>query len=60
MFTVNTIGTVTDISVIDAEPGDTFNQAAMNAVAMWRFEPVIENGRAVEKRTAVRLAFNLQ
>jgi len=60
MFTVSTIGTVTDISVIDAEPGDTFNQAAMNAVAKWRFEPVIENGRAVEKRTAVRLAFNLQ
>ena len=60
MFTVSTIGTVTDISVLSAEPEETFNQAAMDAVAEWRFEPVIENGVAVEKRTAVRLAFDLQ
>jgi hypothetical protein len=32
----------------------------MDAVEKWRFEPVVENGVAVEKRTAVRLAFNLQ
>jgi outer membrane biosynthesis protein TonB len=43
-----------------AEPGETFNQAAIDAVAQWRFEPVIENGVAVDKRTAVRLSFNLQ
>ena len=60
MFTVNAIGTVTDISVLRAEPGETFNQAAMNAVAKWRFEPAIENGVAVEKRTAVRLTFDLR
>jgi len=60
MFTVSTIGTVTDISVLSAEPEETFNQAAMDAVAEWRFEPVIENGVAVEKRSAVRLAFDLQ
>jgi TonB family protein len=59
-FTVSTIGTVTDISVLRAEPEETFNQAAMDAVAQWRFEPVIENGVAVEKRSAVRLAFDLQ
>ena len=60
MFTVSTIGTVIDISVLTAEPEDTFNRAAMNAVAKWRFEPVIVNGVAVERTTAVRLAFNLQ
>jgi len=60
MFTVSTLGAVTEMSVLHAEPGETFNQAAMNAVAQWRFEPVIENGVAVEKRTAVRLSFNLQ
>ena len=59
-FTVSTIGTVTEISILRAEPEDTFNQAAVNAVAKWRFQPVIENGVAVEKRSAVRLAFDLQ
>jgi TonB family protein len=60
MFTVSTIGTVTDITVLNAEPEGTFNQAAMKAVSKWRFEPVIENGVALEKRTAVRLNFDLQ
>jgi TonB family protein len=59
MFTVSTIGTVTDMTVLRAEPEGTFNEAAMNAVAKWRFEPVIENGVALEKRTAVRLTFDL-
>jgi TonB family protein len=60
MFTVSTIGMVTDISVLRAEPEETFNQAAMDAVAEWQFQPVIENGVAVEKRSAVRLAFDLE
>ena len=60
MFTVSAQGIVTDISVLRAEPGETFHQAAIDAVTQWRFEPVIENGVAVDKRTAVRLSFNLQ
>jgi TonB family protein len=60
MFTVSTIGTVTDVSVVSAEPDDTFNKAAIDAVSKWRFEPVIENGVALEKRSAVRLSFDLQ
>jgi TonB family protein len=59
-FIVTTDGRVRSVSVISSEPGDTFDQAAMDAVEQWRFEPVIENGIAVEKRSAVRLAFNLQ
>jgi protein TonB len=59
MFTVSTDGTVTDISIVRAEPEKTFNEAAMDAVAQWRFQPVIENGLAVEKRTAIRLGFDL-
>jgi TonB family protein len=58
-FTVTTDGRVRAISVINSEPGDTFDQAAMEAVEQWRFEPVIENGVAVEKRSAVRLSFSL-
>ena len=59
-FTVTTDGRVRSMSILRSEPGDTFDQAAMDAVEQWRFEPVIENGVAVEKRTAVRLAFDLQ
>jgi protein TonB len=59
-FTVTTDGRIRDMSVLKSEPGATFDQAAMDAVEKWRFEPVIENGVAVEKRTAVRLAFTLQ
>jgi TonB family protein len=59
-FTITTDGRIRDLSVLESEPGETFDQAAMDAVEKWRFEPVIENGVAVEKRTAVRLAFTLQ
>ncbi len=60
MFTVSRNGTVTDIEVLDSAPGTVFDQAAMDAVAKWRFEPSLDNGQAVEKRTAVRLSFDLQ
>jgi TonB family protein len=59
-FTVGTNGTVTDVAVLRAEQGKTFNRAAIRAVEKWRFEPVIENGVAVEKRTVVRLLFDLE
>jgi len=59
-FTVTTDGKVRSVYVLNSDPGDTFDQAALDAVEKWRFEPVVENGLAVEKRTAVRLAFNLQ
>ena len=59
-FVVTTDGRVRSLTVLSSDPGDTFDQAALDAVEQWRFEPVMENGAAVEKRTAVRLAFNLQ
>jgi TonB family protein len=59
-FTVDRNGAVTDLLVIDSNPGDTFSQAALDAVQQWRFEPVVVDGRAVEKRTAVKLHFDLE
>ena len=59
-FTVGANGRVTDIGISRSDPSDTFDQAAMDAVEKWRFAPVIENGVAVEKRSAVRLSFDLQ
>lgn len=57
LFTVDIDGTVTNIVIRDSNPGDTFVNAAVNSVEKWEFEPVIENGVAVQKRAAVRMMF---
>lgn len=59
-FTVTAQGTVEDISIMNADPGDVFNEAAMEAIEEWRFEPPVENDMPVPKRVAVRLSFDLQ
>jgi len=60
IFTVDIDGSVKDISVRNSEPGETFIASATKAVEGWKFEPVIENGVAVQKRTAVRMLFAFQ
>jgi TonB family protein len=60
IFTVDIDGSVTNISVRDSNPGDTFDESATNAVEAWKFEPVIENGVAIQKRAAVRMMFALE
>ena len=59
VFTVSIDGTVTDVGVLNSEPGDVFVNAATKAVEKWEFEAVIENGRLVEKQAAVRMMFAL-
>ncbi len=59
-FTVTAEGTVEDIGILDSEPGDQFDEAAREAIAQWRFEPPTENGVPVDRRVAVRLAFDLE
>lgn len=48
-FTIGRTGTVENAKVIAAEPNSIFNEAALKAVRQWRYEPKIENGRAVEQ-----------
>ena len=57
VFTVYKDGSVGDIRVVGSEPDDVFVNSATKAVEKWEFEPVIENGVAVEKLVGVRLAF---
>lgn len=47
-FTVSTLGTVKDVKVIEADPPNIFNRAAMNAAKKFKYKPKIENGKAVE------------
>lgn len=59
-FTVLPDGTVTDVDIMNSDPGDVFDESATQAVAEWRFEPPVEDGMPVQKRVAVRMMFNLQ
>jgi protein TonB len=47
-FSVTSIGTVRDAEVVDSEPGTIFDEAALKAIARWRYKPRIQNGEAVE------------
>ena len=59
-FTVSADGSVKDVEVVGSEPGDTFVDSATKAVGKWEFEPVVENGQAVEKRAGVRMMFAIE
>ena len=60
-FTVTAIGTVKDAIVVGSEPGTVFDDAALKAIARWRYNPRVMNGEAVERvglQTIIR--FTLQ
>jgi TonB family protein len=57
-FTVRADGSTGDIVVTNSSPRRVFDNAAMVAVAQWRYEPVMRAGKAVEQRTAVRIRFS--
>jgi len=48
-FSVTTIGTVRNAVVVASEPGTTFDDAALKAIARWRYNPRVEGGEAVER-----------
>jgi len=58
-FTVSAVGTVRDAVVVASDPGTTFDEAALKAIARWRYNPRVENGEAVERvglETIIRFA----
>ena len=48
-FTITPTGTVTDAVVVNAEPKNIFDDAALKAIARWRYNPKVEGGVAVER-----------
>lgn len=52
-------GTVGDARVIDANPKQIFDQAALEAIQRWRFKPTYRDGRAVEQRVVQEINFRL-
>jgi TonB family protein len=57
-FTVKPDGSTGDIVVTNSNPRKTFDSAAINAIAQWRYKPVIRDGKAVDQRAEVRIRFS--
>lgn len=58
-FTVDTDGTVKDAAVVESEPPEVFDDAALKAINQWTFKEKIVNGVAVEQRAVQTLQFKL-
>ena len=60
-FTITATGTVKDAIVVEAQPKGIFDDAALKAIARWRYNPKVEGGVAVERvGIRVRLVFALE
>lgn len=58
-FTVLADGSVTDVTVVRAEPRGIFEQQARHAIQRWQFIPRHENGVAVSTRARQVIEFRL-
>ncbi len=58
-FTITTDGSVEDAVVVEAEPAEVFDEAALKAINQWKFKEKIVNGVAVEQRAVQTLQFKL-
>jgi TonB family protein len=60
-YSVNRNGFVENIEVLKSQPSKIFNQAAIDALKQWRFEPIIENGMVIKRDgVKIKLAFSLK
>jgi protein TonB len=48
-FSITPTGTVRDAVVVASEPGAVFDDAALKAIARWRYNPRVDGGVAVER-----------
>jgi TonB family protein len=58
-FTVTENGEVKDVAAHDASAPGVFDQAAIEALSQWRYQPVLRDGRPVAQRARIRIRFNL-
>jgi protein TonB len=60
-YTITATGTVKDAIVVEAQPRGMFDDAALKAIARWRYNPKVEAGVAVERvGIRTRLTFQLE
>ncbi|UTM60222.1 energy transducer TonB [Photobacterium sp. CCB-ST2H9] len=59
-FTIDSRGRPTDIQVVDAQPKRIFDREAIRALKSWKYQPKLENGKAVaQPGQSVKVEFNL-
>ncbi len=56
-FLITTEGTTSNIEVVSSKPEGVFEDAAVEAVEKWRFEPRVLNGVPVQREEVQRLVF---
>jgi len=60
-FTVTKSGTVKDVRVVEAEPKNIFDRAAINAALKFKYKPRVVNGEPIEVRGVLnRITFELE
>jgi protein TonB len=60
-FTITATGIVKDPVVVSAEPKNVFEDAALKAIARWRYNPKVESGVPVERvGVQTRLVFQIE
>ncbi len=58
-FVINPQGAVEDVSLIQAEPPEVFEEAALQAVKQWKFAPKFIEGAAVYQKARQVIEFKL-
>ncbi|AZQ83456.1 energy transducer TonB [Colwellia sp. Arc7-635] len=59
-FTINQIGGVEDVTVIDAQPKRIFDKEAKRALRKWKYKPKVVDGKAMKQPgLTVQLDFNM-
>ncbi|PKI17089.1 energy transducer TonB [Colwellia sp. 12G3] len=59
-FTINQIGGVEDVEVLDAQPKRVFDKEAKRALRKWKYRPKVVDGKAlVQKGLTVQLDFKM-
>ena len=59
-FLVLSDGSVSDVSVVGADPAGVFETPAMDAVRKWKYQPVMRDGKPINQRARLRVRFALQ
>lgn len=60
-FTVTKLGTVKDVRVIEAEPKNVFDRAAIAAALKFKYKPRVVNGEPIEVRGVLnKITFTLE
>jgi protein TonB len=58
LLLIDETGRVHDSAVMDAQPENTFEEAALEAFRLARFTPGQRDGRSVRSRVLVKVVFN--